>query len=111
MARAGRIISAIETIRAAQPAPAERDAHRSPGASAHEGGQAMSAIQINTFRNLTRAALLAGSALVATPALAQTSGTQLEEVVVTAQKRAQNLQDVPISVTAITQEVLKANRI
>jgi len=67
-------------------------------------------VQSRHIRSLTKAALLAGSALVATPALAQTSGTQLEEVVVTAQKRAQNLQDVPISVSAITQEGLKANR-
>ena len=36
---------------------------------------------------------------------------QLDEVVVTAQKRAQNLQDVPISITAVTQETLQANRI
>src|SRR6476659_322487 len=35
----------------------------------------------------------------------------LAEVVVTAQKRQQNLQDVPISITAVTQEVLQANRI
>jgi iron complex outermembrane receptor protein len=60
---------------------------------------------------LSKAALLVGSVLAATPALAQSSGTQLEEVVVTAQKRQQNLQDVPISVTAVTQEVMKANRI
>ncbi len=36
---------------------------------------------------------------------------QLTEVVVTAQKREQRLQDVPIAVTAITAETLKANRI
>jgi iron complex outermembrane receptor protein len=38
-------------------------------------------------------------------------GQTVAEVVVTAQKRQQNLQDVPISVTAVTQEVLQANRI
>jgi iron complex outermembrane receptor protein len=37
----------------------------------------------------------------ALPAAAQSSGTQLEEVMVTAQHREQNLQDVPISVSAI----------
>jgi iron complex outermembrane receptor protein len=36
---------------------------------------------------------------------------KLEEVVVTAQKREQILQDVPIAVTAITEESLRANRI
>jgi iron complex outermembrane receptor protein len=61
---------------------------------------------------LSKAALLAGSVLAATPALAQSDdGFQLEEVVVTAQKRQQNLQDVPIAVTAITQDAMRANRI
>jgi iron complex outermembrane recepter protein len=35
----------------------------------------------------------------------------LEEIIVTAQKREQSLQDVPIAVTAVTQESLQANRI
>ena len=42
-------------------------------------------------------------------AAAETTG--LEEIVVTAQKREQNLQAVPISITAITQESLVANRV
>jgi iron complex outermembrane receptor protein len=69
----------------------------------------MASVQSSLVRGLTRLALLATTALIATPALAQS--TQLEEVVVTAQKREQNLQDVPISVTAITETSLKANRI
>lgn len=36
---------------------------------------------------------------------------RLQEIIVTAQKREQSLQDVPIAVTAITQETLQANRI
>jgi iron complex outermembrane receptor protein len=36
---------------------------------------------------------------------------QLEEIVVTAQKRAQSLQDVPIAVTALSEETLQANRV
>jgi iron complex outermembrane receptor protein len=36
---------------------------------------------------------------------------QLQEVIVTAQKREQRLQDVPVAVTALTQDVLQANRI
>lgn len=40
-----------------------------------------------------------------------TSTGGLGEIVVTAQKREQSLQDVPIAVTAVTQENLQANRI
>lgn len=35
----------------------------------------------------------------------------LEEIVVTAQKRTQNLQDVPIAVTAFTEDAIKLNRV
>jgi len=35
----------------------------------------------------------------------------LEEIVVTAQKRAQSIQDVPVAVTAFTEDMLKTNRI
>ncbi|HKX79927.1 MAG TPA: TonB-dependent receptor [Novosphingobium sp.] len=66
-----------------------------------------------------RAELLTCSALAilacaASPAVAQSSSveaTGLEEIVVTAQKREQSLQDVPISITAVTQETLEANRV
>ena len=34
---------------------------------------------------------------------------QLEEIVVTAQKRAENLQDVPISVAVVSKEMLEQN--
>jgi iron complex outermembrane receptor protein len=58
------------------------------------------------------ATLLASSMLtaVAGPALAQAAdqGVQLEEMVVTAQKRSENLQDVPISIQAIGSERLDA---
>ncbi|MFC3173730.1 TonB-dependent receptor [Novosphingobium bradum] len=53
--------------------------------------------------------------LVPGAALAQGVGTdsegRLEEIVVTAQKREQSMQDVPIAITALTQETLQANRI
>ena len=72
----------------------------------------------NTSRALFRATLLGGGALItaatATQAFGQTAqdrGSTLEEIVVTAQKREQSLQDVPIAVTAITQETLQVNRI
>ncbi len=46
--------------------------------------------------------------LVAVPSLAQDTGGTLEEIVVTARKfGAERLQDVPISVTAITEETLR----
>jgi iron complex outermembrane receptor protein len=52
---------------------------------------------------------------VMTPAMAQQAATStnggLEEIVVTAQKREQSVQDLPIAVTAVTQETLLANRI
>jgi iron complex outermembrane receptor protein len=54
-------------------------------------------------------ALSAGIATAQTPTrpTAQDSAT-IEEIVVTAQKRAENLQDVPVSVTALTADALSA---
>jgi outer membrane receptor protein involved in Fe transport len=61
-------------------------------------------------RNVSRwsAGLLATTMLtaVAAPAAAQQAGATLEEVVITAQKRSENLQDVPISVQALGTERL-----
>jgi len=54
-------------------------------------------------------ALLGASALytvAATPAFAQSSSTALEEVVVTARRTEERLQDVPISITVYNQEKL-----
>ena len=72
----------------------------------------------NFWCNARRAALLSCSALItvafATSASGQEApaeGATLGEIIVTAQKREQSLQDVPIAVTAITQDTLKANRI
>ncbi len=60
---------------------------------------------IHQHRRLMQATLLAASSTVAvTPALAQEAASDelvLEEVMVTATKREQNLQDVPISVMAL----------
>lgn len=52
--------------------------------------------------------LLAATALgaTATPALAQTSSAMLEEIIVTAEKRAVSLQDTPVAVTALSQQAL-----
>jgi iron complex outermembrane receptor protein len=64
------------------------------------------------FRRATRwsAGLLATTMLTgaAGSALAQTSSAELEEIVVTAQKRSENLQDVPISIQALGSERLES---
>nr|HMP57154.1 TonB-dependent receptor plug domain-containing protein [Novosphingobium sp.] len=68
---------------------------------------------------ITRLGLVACTALVstlATPhmAMAQSSDEDyrgLAEIIVTAQKREQSVQDVPIAVTAVTADTLQANRI
>ena len=53
------------------------------------------------------AALSVLAAAIAAPALAQ-SATQVDEVIVTAQKKAENINDVPLSVTAVSGEKLAA---
>jgi outer membrane receptor protein involved in Fe transport len=47
----------------------------------------------------------------AAPAYATDSGSGLQEIVVSAQKRAEDLKDVPISISAVTGEDLAASRI
>jgi iron complex outermembrane receptor protein len=61
--------------------------------------------QIFTRKNLPLAVLLA-SGLVANNAMAQ-----LEEVIVTAQKRAQSLQDTPIAISAFNAESIESMRL
>ena len=48
------------------------------------------------------------SAMISTPVMAQddAGGLALEEVIVTAQKRAENLQDVPISIAVLNADAL-----
>lgn len=58
----------------------------------------------------------AGAVLIAVPAYAQTAAPAddyvgLEEVVVTAQKREENLQNVPVAVTALSAEAIANQRI
>ncbi|MEO0030531.1 MAG: hypothetical protein RIS94_289 [Pseudomonadota bacterium] len=56
---------------------------------------------------------LATGMLLATPALAQdaTNDTGIGEIIVTAQKRAENIQNVPIAITAVTAQALKDQNI
>jgi iron complex outermembrane receptor protein len=58
-------------------------------------------------RELLRRAPLATTVLMAIPAWSQTDERGLEEVVVTAQKREENLQKVPLSITALGTERLE----
>jgi len=66
---------------------------------------------IRQHRRLMQASLLAVStAMVASPTPAQSDEGDaliLEEVIVTAQKRTQNLQDVPISITVLSANTIK----
>ena len=70
-----------------------------------------------TTTTTTRLRLLTGTAIAASAAFAVPAFAQdaediggLQEIIVTAQKREQSLQDVPIAVTAVTGESLAANR-
>ncbi len=67
-------------------------------------------------RSFIKLALATTTAMVGiTPALAQDTASSdnggLEEIIVTAQKREQSVQDVPIAVTAVSEATLQANRI
>jgi iron complex outermembrane receptor protein len=66
---------------------------------------------IRQHRRLIQASILAASStLIATPALAQEAASEelmLEEITVTAQKREESLQDVPISIATLSGEVLE----
>ena len=55
--------------------------------------------------------LLSMIAIQSAPAFAQDLSAALEEVVVTAQRREQNLQDVPISVSAFSGDVIEQRNI
>ncbi|MGZ6038653.1 MAG: TonB-dependent receptor [Phenylobacterium sp.] len=75
---------------------------------------------MSTIGGLRRRAALAGASLLAlaagTPVLAQTAnapkgGTQVEEVVVTAQKREERLLDVGLSVASLNAETLRTQRV
>jgi iron complex outermembrane receptor protein len=72
-----------------------------------------------TINTSARLRLLAGTAMAATTAFAVPAFAQeaeqsvggLQDIIVTAQKREQSLQDVPVAVSAVTTEALAANRI
>ena len=53
----------------------------------------------------------AAAALGTLPATAQDDAGGLEEITITAQRRAENIQDVPIAVTAVSSEMLESRGI
>ena len=59
-----------------------------------------------TFKGLTALAVSTSMLAISAPAFAQ-----LDEIIVTAQKREQSLQDVPISIAAFDLEALETNRV
>jgi iron complex outermembrane receptor protein len=66
--------------------------------------------------NITQRAFAIGTALTAgfafiAPAGAQSTGSSLEEIVVTARRVEERLQDVPISITVFTQDQLNKNNV
>jgi len=67
---------------------------------------------MNTFKKKILAQVLVGGVAVSGfSAMVQAQGFELEEVIVTATKRAENLQDVPVAVTALSADMLANNRI
>ena len=56
-------------------------------------------------------ALALGSLLAIQPALAENSGDSLDEIVVTAQRRAERLQDVPEAISALSGDMLNQMRL
>src|ERR1700691_1595034 len=57
------------------------------------------------------AAFAFGSLLAIQPVMADNSGNSLEEIVVTAQRRAERLQDVPAAITALSGDALNQMRL
>ncbi|MCE7798297.1 TonB-dependent receptor [Sphingobium sufflavum] len=68
----------------------------------------MKAINIRRRHFLTTTA---GAVALLSPVQGFAQEVGLQDIIVTAQKREQSLQDVPIAVTALTQETIQANRI
>ena len=63
------------------------------------------------LRACVAAALAVAPAMAAWGAASDPASGQLEEIIVTAQRRAENIQRVPISVTAVTAEQLESARV
>ncbi|MCC7200716.1 MAG: hypothetical protein IT483_14480, partial [Gammaproteobacteria bacterium] len=63
-------------------------------------------------RNISLAFAIASTLAMSSAAVAQSEGTStLEEITVTAQRRAERLQDVPIAVSAFTSSELEVRNV
>ena len=60
----------------------------------------------NTFKGLSALSITVSALALSMPAMAQ-----LDEIIVTAQKKAENLQDVPVAITAFDLQALETDRI
>jgi iron complex outermembrane receptor protein len=58
-------------------------------------------------RAIRAMAVASGAAVMATPALADTAAPQLEEIVITTQKREQSLKEVPITVSVVDADAIR----
>jgi len=88
--------------------------HRSMAAPAHVEGEDNVMIKSNRrtaryFRTAAAAALAAGAVL--TEDMEAAAQSAIDEITVTARKREENLQDVPVSVTALTFDTLQSQGI
>src|SRR5581483_9199100 len=80
------------------------------GHRGHRGNAKMNESFATSYRAYLRLAVCgAGLALLGSEALAEETG--LEEIVVTAQRRSENIQNVPIAVSAFTSEALQSKGI
>jgi iron complex outermembrane receptor protein len=84
----------------------------------YDKGENMKNIELHENQHkkslLTSAVTFFASVIVATNVIGQTmqpTGAVLEEIIVTAQKRTQNLQDVPISIETVSGEFIRDNNL
>ena len=63
------------------------------------------------MKNITKRSGILFAVLAASTALIDVGSAyaQVEEIIVTARKRSENLQDIPLSITAITAETIESS--